>query len=173
MEITFVKTETSQHLCNFRLNVVALAMLEQMLDLAEFVHHPVKLFILGRDLCGNPGNLSAEYVHPVMHGDNVIEGRRRFIKKGASAVGNAILRQIADGVIPRLCDLAAVGIYVPRDDFHQGGFARSVRTDDSNPLVVANAQRDILEQDLAGIFLGNRVEGYQGIKCFLNHAWNS
>ena len=70
---------------------------------------------------------------------------RRFLEDGAAGVGEAVLRQVADGQRRRLEDGARVGLVEPGHHPQQRGLAGAVRAAQADALAIGDLPRDVVE----------------------------
>ena len=78
-----------------------------------------------------------ERVHLGLHGEQLPNALRRFVEDRAAGVGEAVLRQVADGQRGRLEDGAGVGLVEPGQHPQQRGLAGAVRAAQADALAVA------------------------------------
>ena len=96
-----------------------------------------------------------ERVHLGLHGEQ--HRRTRCVassKTRAARVGQAVLRQVADGQRGRLEDRAGVGLVEPGHHPEQRGLAGAVRAAETDALAVRDLPRDVVEEDAVAEGLG-------------------
>ena len=86
-------------------------------------------------------------------GDDLQHGR--FRREGV------FLRQVAGGHLPPHRDRAGVGLFQPGEDLEQRGLARPVGPDEAGFLGVAEADRDVLEEQPRAEGFGKGIGGEQ------------
>ena len=72
------------------------------------------------------------------------------------------LAQIAEATAGRARHRAGIVPLVADEDAQQGGFAGTVRADQSNALAGVDGERDVLEEDRVAEALGEIVDGQHG-----------
>ncbi len=88
-----------------------------------------------------------ERVHLRLHRDQVGEGARRLFEDGVTRVGQAVLRQVADGQRGRLEDGARVGLVDAGHHLEERGLAGAVGAAQADAFAVGDLPRDVVEQD--------------------------
>jgi hypothetical protein len=86
-----------------------------------------------------------------VHRQQVVERRGGLVGERLARVRDALLRQVAGGVGARADDLAGVGVDEAEDDLQQRRLAGAVGADDRDALVVADAQRQVAEEDVVPV----------------------
>jgi hypothetical protein len=104
-------------------------------------------------------------VHFGLHRQQRRKGEACLLEDGAAGVHQAVLRQIADGQIGGLDDVAAVAFLEPGEHLEQRRLAGAVGTAERNALAVVNLPGHPVEQDALAERLGERRE--------LDHAYQS
>ena len=103
-------------------------------------------------------------MHLRLHVEQRLEGAAGLLEDGAARVGEAVLRQVADGQPGRLDDGAGVGLLETGQHLEQRGLAGAVRAAQADAVAVADLPGDVLEE-------GPDAEGL-GEVCELNQrAW--
>ena len=95
-----------------------------------------------------------ERVHLGLHREQLAEGARRFVEDRAAGVGEAVLRQVADGQRRRLEDGARVGLVEPGHHLEQRRLAGAVRPAQADALAIRDLPRDVVEEDAVAEGLG-------------------
>ena len=82
-----------------------------------------------------------------LHVEQRFERHAGFFAQRASAVGEAVLRQVADREPRRLDDCAGVRLVDAREHLKQRGLAGAVGTAQADPLAVVDLPGHRIEQD--------------------------
>jgi hypothetical protein len=93
---------------------------------------------------------------------HLVEAGERFREHGARLARSDFLGQIADGDSTVTMHAPAIGILDPREDTAERGLARAVGAAQADPLAAADAPRDVTEEDLPAVSLGDCVESDHG-----------
>ena len=71
----------------------------------------------------------------------------RLVDDGAAAMGEAVLRQVAERQAVRLLDDAGVGLVEPGEHLEQRGLAGAVRTAQADAIAIADLPGDVVEEN--------------------------
>ena len=93
---------------------------------------------------------------------HLVEAREGLRQHGAILAGGDLLRKIADGHAGITMDAPLVWLLDRREDPADGGLSRPVRADEPDALPAADTPGAVVEQLLASVALGDRVEPDHG-----------
>ena len=118
------KSQALQHRGRAELDAVAIPEAESILEVTVARQHRLVL------RCRHAGISQAlfESVHLVFHRQQVAERARRLLEQTASAMREAVLRQITDSQGRGLDHTTRIGLVEPGHDPEQGRLSRAVRT---------------------------------------------
>ena len=151
LEIAGLEAEPLEHRPGAELDFVPAAQPETILQVAVAREHRVVLG-LGDGRVAQP---LLERVHFGLDGEQGRERAARFVEHRPAGMGQAVLRQVADGQRRRLEDGARVGLVEPRHHPEERRLAGAVRAAQTDALPGRDLPRDVVEQDAIAERLGD------------------
>jgi hypothetical protein len=110
-----------------------------------------------------------DVVHLRLHVEERLEGAARLLEHGAARVGEAVLRQVADGQPCRLHDGAVVRVLQAGQHLEQRGLAGAVRAAQADAVAVTDLPGDVFEERPDAEGLGDVCELNQGL-CYRSYT---
>ncbi len=133
-----------------QLDVVAVVQPEAILQLAVAREHRV---VLGFGNAGSPRRASSACISAFMASSSP-KAMRRLLEHRPPRVGQAVLRQVADGQGRRLEDRARVRLVEAGHHAQQRRLARAVRPAEADALAVGDLPGDVVEENAVAERLG-------------------
>ena len=152
------EAEAAQHGGDAQVHAVAVGQPEAVLQVRSSGDSMASCSASGTD---GVAEAVLDVVHLGLHVEQRLEGAARLLEDRAARVGQAVLRQVADGQARRLDDGAGVRLLEPGQHLEQRGLAGAVRAAQADPVAVPDLPGDVFEQ-------GADAEGL-GDVCELNH----
>ncbi len=151
--IVFLKPEAIEHHAHLRLDVVAIAGGELILEAVEPFGDGVVLRARRIEF----GHRNRERLHLLLHGLHVVEHTHAFGKHAAAAQGQTVLRQVPDGHALGELDGAVVEGFHAAEDLQQRRFAGAVPADEAGTLLRRDQPGDIFKKQFRTEALAGKV----------------
>ena len=153
------EAESAQHGGDAQVHAVAVRQAEAVLQVGIAVEHRL---VIGVRHAG-VAQAVLDVVHLRLHVQERLEGAARFLEHRPARVGQAVLRQVADGEARRFDDGARVRVLEAGQHLEQGGLAGAVRAAEADTVAVPDLPGDVFEQRADPEGLGDVGELNQGI----------
>ncbi len=142
-QVTRGESQSEEHLLDIRFHPEGVGIFQAVLEFAVDLEQLAELVPPFGDL----GHAPAHLLEPLLRFHNALEHRLDFRIERAAPGIHAVLRKVADRDEFRPGDFSAVGSGVAHKHPEQRRLARAVRPDESDPVVRADPERYVAEED--------------------------
>jgi hypothetical protein len=107
------------------------------------------------------GGLREPVLYPVLlllQRQQLLEGEDDLVVDRTAVVDDAVLGEVADGRVRGHADRSGVGLLEAREHAEQRRLARAVGARQSDPVPLLDVPRDVLEEDLLAVTLGQALD---------------